>query len=351
MDRSNPDYKKVKQLLTEYYQKQEISSDDFERKEVWDSIVEGIGLRRRKRIRRIFSSVAAAAAIVLGLFFINHNGGEKEDYSAIVSQMSSDRAVSKEIRLVTSSDKEIRVDKGATVAYSQNGLTINDETVLSEEPLQEGAFDKIIVPKGRYSRLILSDGSSMYINAGTTVMYPVNFKTGQREIFVDGEVYLDVVHDENAPFIVKTKNFDVRVLGTSFDVNAYNDDPDNQEVILAEGKVNVRTRSGQEVNLSPDRKAVVSSKGEVSESNVNAREYAFWTQGILYLNIAPVKDILLKLSRYYGTTITCGADIAEVEIVGKVDLECGVWEALNRIADAGRFNLFKTTDGYELKAR
>ena len=84
-----------------------------------------------------------------------------------------------------------------------------------------------------------------------------------------------------APFIVKTAQFDVQVLGTAFDIKAYSGTFENAEVVLVRGKVNVKSKSGKELVLSPDNKATILSDGLIEESSVNAEEYVLWTKGIL----------------------------------------------------------------------
>ncbi len=133
----------------------------------------------------------------------------------IAVQMSNESIEGEDIRLIVSEKEVHHVKKGATVAYSQEGIVSVDEEKVSKNTTKD-LYDQIIVPKGKYTRLILADGSSLHINAGTKVIYPKRFEKNRREIFVDGEIFIDVKRDESAPFIVKTAQFDVQVLGTAF---------------------------------------------------------------------------------------------------------------------------------------
>ena len=92
------------------------------------------------------------------------------------------------------------------------------------------------------SSLTFSDGTKIWVNSGSKVIYPVSFEKKKREIYVEGEVYLDVTHDTSWPFVVRTQQVDVKVLGTSFNVSAYKDDS-NMQVTLVEGKVEVNTNT------------------------------------------------------------------------------------------------------------
>lgn len=354
MNLTRQDLLEIRRRLVDFFKKQETVSDKDERQSVWSAIERASARSRRQRFLKIaLPTVSAAAAAVAGvIIFIGNEGSPApQDFSSSAVQLLALTQRSEDIRLILSSDEEFKVERGATVEYRGDAIAIDDELVSKAEEPSSSQLDKLIVPFGTYTSLVLADGTRMHVNSGTTVVFPRSFKPGRREIFVDGEVFLEVAKDEKAPFVVTTYNFNVEVTGTVFNVNAYSDFPDSQEVVLAQGSVNVRSKSGKVSSLTPDTKAVISGEGDISRTKVNAGEYTYWTQGILYLNIASTRDILLKLSRYYGAQITCDPEIADVELVGKVDLEGGVWEALNRVADAGRFNLFSTAAGYELKPR
>lgn len=246
----------------------------------------------------------------------------------------------------------VTVDKGAIVAYNTNGVvSINEQQVDNGQVNEDKSdgYNRLIVPKGKYTRLVLSDGTQMYVNAGTKVVYPRVFSKKSREIYVEGEVFLNVTPDKRVPFIVQTSGFDVQVLGTAFDINAYSDTSDDAEVVLLHGKVNIKSRSGKELILTPDNKATILSNGLIRKSHVNAEEYILWTKGILSLNNEPLRVILAKLSRYYGVSIHCSEEISQVIMSGKIDLECGIHEALERLSSTGGFTSVKQNNIYILK--
>ena len=108
----------------------------------------------------------------------------------------------------------------------------------------------MIIPKGKRTRLTLADGTHLWANSGTRVVYPSHFEKNHREIYVEGEVYLDVFRNEDAPFIVRTKDFQIQVLGTSFNVSAYPSEGVSS-VVLVEGSVNVKNQQKEQVKLAP----------------------------------------------------------------------------------------------------
>jgi hypothetical protein len=328
----------------------EIPSQE-EMADVWDKIKIGIDKKRQRRKQKYILVTMTSAAAIIGLMWLGGNGyflSDKSDISVIAAKMADESIEEGDIRLIVSEEEVLHVKKGATVAYSQEGIVSVDEEKVSKNTTKD-LYDQIIVPKGKYTRLILADGSNLHINAGTRVIYPKRFEKNRREIFVDGEIFIDVKRDESAPFIVKTAQFDVQVLGTAFDIKAYSDTSEDAEVVLVRGKVNVKSKLGNELELLPDNKATVLSNGLIEKSFINAEEYVLWTKGILSLNNDPLNEILAKLERYYGVDINCTDNISTIKITGKIDLECGVEAALKRISATGGFSFLKQGDTYVLK--
>lgn len=351
MDNNKINVRNTIRRLIDYFRMQEEVPSLEETSDLWNRIRSGIEKKRQKRQRRYILMTLTSAAALIGLLWLGVNRQlrqDKQDLSIIAAKLVKESVESDDIQLIVSQEKVLHVNKGATVAYSQDGAIRVDEEKVSQNATEE-LYDQIIVPKGKFTRLILADGSSLHINAGTKVIYPKRFEKNRREIFVDGEIYIDVKKDESAPFIVKTAQFDVRVLGTAFDIKAYNDTPENAEVVLVRGKVNVKSNAGKELQLSPNNKATILANGLIEKSPVNAEEYVLWTKGILSLNNDQLSVILAKLSRYYGVDINCGKDISTIRIDGKIDLECGIDKALERISTTGGFSFLKQENSYMLK--
>ncbi|WP_442628419.1 FecR family protein [Phocaeicola sp.] len=339
-----------------FYRMSDVSSAAGQ-EEVWYAIEDGINKKEKRRRVIMLSLITSAAAIITGCIFLFNlrkslpQPEEIVNISQIAQQLPND-SVSEEIQLYVSPKDVVTVDKGSTVTYTDEGIHVDGNQIAENKPSSLiDEYNKIVVPKGKYTKLILSDGTSMFVNAGTSVTYPKQFAKNVREIFVDGEVYLDVAHNENCPFVVKTTDFEVNVLGTAFDVNAYSHSIESSEVVLVRGKVRVMSNLGNEVVLSPNQKAKIHRSGEIKNSTVKADDYILWTQGIMNLGIAPLRDILLRLSRYYGVNITCSQGISDIEIAGKIDLACSVDEALKRVSDTGRFSVSKLGDNYYLKQK
>ncbi len=150
------------------------------------------------------------------------------------------------------------------------------------------------------------------------MIYPAVFAKDKREILVTGEAYLDVTPDSSRPFIVKTNAFNVKVLGTQFNVCVYGDEP-KASVVLVEGRVEVENDKHVKEVLAPNQMIELGNKG-VSIKEVDVFEYICWKDNLMQVNDRKVGDVLNKLARYYGRTIVFDKEIAEIPLSGKLDL-------------------------------
>ncbi len=177
----------------------------------------------------------------------------------------------------------------------------------------------MIVPSSKRSFLELADGSKIWVNANTRVVYPVTFDEKQREIYVDGEVYMEVYPDKERPFIVKSKKMDVQVLGTKFNISTYES---NQEVsvVLVSGKVNVRTDNSIETVLDPSDRLTY-EKGTTDIKKVNVENYISWKDGFYTFDNECFSIVLDKLSNYYGKKITYSGAVGSLRCSGSLNLD------------------------------
>ena len=146
----------------------------------------------RRHLLLYWSASAAVAAILLFLFMTvdwRMKDDRLEEIAFTLKEVSDE---TEEIQLIFSDDKTVTVDKGAIVAYNTNGVvSINEQQVDNGQVNEDKSdgYNRLIVPKGKYTRLVLSDGTQMYVNAGTKVVYPRVFSKKSREIYVEGEVF------------------------------------------------------------------------------------------------------------------------------------------------------------------
>ena len=297
--------------LIHYFKDKEEQPYEGEMEMVWDSIMKRVkednsAIRRRRTIRRIISISAAAILILTVGIGITHQLHKGKDISEIASELAKVTLPYNEIQLIISSQEVLSVKKGATVTYSSDGSVIVDKEKVSEEVENESEsanqYNQLIVPKGKHTQLQLADGSSLHINSGTKVVYPRVFQKDRREIYVDGEIFIDVKRDESMPFIVKTAHFEVEVLGTAFNVNAYSQDA-KSEVVLVRGLVHIKDKTEKKIQLHPNELATINGGTINGKRTVDVSNYIAWTQGLLVLNGIPLGSVIQQLERYYGNHI------------------------------------------------
>lgn len=168
----------------------------------------------------------------------------------------------------------------------------------------------IDVASGEKAQITLPDGTTILLNAATTVTYPSNFGLEKREILLNGEAYLDVSKNDKVPFYVNTDLVQIKVLGTKFNVNAYHNSP-IIETSLVEGSIRLTTKGAkpQSITLSPHEKATYYKEHDVlSIFKTSTHFETAWIRGELVFRSAKFSDIVEKLKRRYGV---------DIEVIGK----------------------------------
>lgn len=290
----------------------------------WQKVEERLNAPRKTsvlRIRYLVSSVAAAVVLLLavGCYFWMMGHDKSSLPLALLEEKSVGVLPDDEIVLVENGSW-IQLKNEATITYDNAGKPNIKESQIKKKvwAAKTDNLNQIVVPKGRRANIILSDGTQIYVNADTRVIYPTVFAKDRREILVAGEAYLDVTPDSSRPFIVKTNTFNIKVLGTQFNVCAYGDEP-KASVVLVEGRVEVENDKHVKEVLAPNQMIELGNKG-TSIKEVDVFEYICWKDNLMQVNDRKVGDVLNKLARYYGRTIVFDKEIAEIPLSGKLDL-------------------------------
>jgi len=170
-------------------------------------------------------------------------------------------------------------------------------------------YNTLTVPYGKHFDVLLSDGTKVYINSGTSLKYPVKFIKGKkRQVFLKGEAFFDVAENKEVPFVVNTEELNIQVLGTEFNVSNYPEDT-NSNVVLIEGSVamyqNEETFSNtKNIILSPGTKGSFDKiNGDMTVRKVNTSIYTSWMEGHLIFRNMALGNILKKLERHYNVKI------------------------------------------------
>lgn len=211
-----------------------------------------------------------------------------------------------EIQPISTEKIQTITNSAGKVLGIQNGIQLN---YFANSEIDKLTYNVLTVPHGKTFKLILSDSTTVHLNAGSSLKYPAKFIKGQdRQVFLTGEGYFDVHKDKAHPFIVTNGTMDVRVLGTKFNISAY---PEDLEIntVLVEGSVslyNNETEYNTETSsiLKPSHQASWNRLNDnVTIKTVDTDIYTSWITGKLVIKKMPFKNIIQKLERQYKVTI------------------------------------------------
>ncbi len=191
------------------------------------------------------------------------------------------------------------------------------EKAPKEIPGAPVLYNKIDVPRGGQYQLILSDGTQVWLNAASSLRFPVTFTGNDRVVELEGEGYFEVAKDAARPFSVRTNRADVQVLGTHFNVCSYAGE--DWKTTLLEGQVAVKQHAAQAL-LKPGNQAILFSQNEklnmVPEADVN--EAIAWKEGYFLFNDATVPAIMQQVSRWYDVDIVYKDTVSKAMFNGKI---------------------------------
>jgi transmembrane sensor len=169
--------------------------------------------------------------------------------------------------------------------------------------------------------MTLSDGTQVWLNAGSSVTYPVAFTGYERKVMITGEAYFEVAHNAAKPFIVSKGAMSVKVLGTHFNVNAY-DDEAAIKVTLLEGSVEVSNAKVKQL-LKPDQQAEVNSMIAIND-NVNIDAVMAWKNGFFHFGNTGFGDVMKQVSRWYDVEVVYSGQVPERTFGGEIPREANL---------------------------
>lgn len=210
---------------------------------------------------------------------------------------------------------------------------------IRERVATSPAMQTISVPAGQYVHIHLPDGSNIWLNAQTTIRYPVSFNQRERLVTLDGEAYFEVAKDASRPFIVRTKECQIEVKGTKFNVDAYSS-RNKFETALMEGCVQVSMLDDPDrsVSLRPCQK-VVYTGGRLWTEKVNDFERYRWKEGLLCFQDVPFGTLMDEFERFYGVTIVVNnRKVTQYLYTGKFKQTDGIEYALSLLQKSFHFS-------------
>ncbi|MEO2052128.1 MAG: FecR domain-containing protein [Allomuricauda sp.] len=275
-------------------------------------------LVRSKRKRRqawlryaaIFIGVIGISTLLLLRNNTPNNVGQQEVTIVLDNGTTKELSNKDASGIVTRSNNIIAKQDGSKIIYKKVSIDKED----FNKPL---VYNTLNVPYGKKFEIVLSDGTQVYLNSGSSLTYPTAFyASGPRDVELTGEAYFTVESDSLRPFRVKTRELDTKVLGTQFNLSSYLDD-ETVQVVLVEGSLSVKRSNGSEAShllLKPNQMASYSNDHKALQlTDVDVSRYIAWKEGILYFKNEDFVHITKKLERHYNVTIEIRGDLLKSE--------------------------------------
>lgn len=207
-------------------------------------------------------------------------------------------------------------------------------TTTSERQPAETARHTIATPRGGQFQVTLPDGSTAWLNAASSLSYPVEFAKHERRVEMTGEVYFEIAKDKHRPFLVKTDDQTVTVLGTHFNINAYADEPVTRTTLL-EGSIKIIShKANTSIVLQPGQRAEMRDHIRIDTADV--QETVAWKNGDFMFNDESLSAILRKVSRWYDVDVVYPAGMQELRFTGMVSRSRNISAVLNMIESTGK---------------
>ncbi|MFN7278572.1 MAG: FecR family protein [bacterium] len=335
-----------------------------DRERLWDSLRSRIDLPsmhpeaatspetpKRRWPLPVWMQVAAAAAIIGVAFFLfrsSETGRPAQPSAAIAEASVTDITPPDQARatLTLADGRRIYLDSTASgILLSDPSLAVtrNDAGAIVYDAAAEASitFHTLSLPRGsRPMRLVLADGSAVWLNAASSITYPTGFRGAERVVSMTGEAYFEVAHDPAHPFIVEQADLRVRVLGTHFNIRAYGE-ADRRQVTLLEGAVRVQ-RGGAQETLRPGQQAAVTDS-RMTVQSADTESVMAWKNGQFIYDGVDLQTIMQEISRYYDVDVRFRDEIP-YRFVARISRDVPVSAFLEKLSLTGLVR-FKIQDG------
>ncbi|WP_461790554.1 FecR family protein [Pedobacter sp.] len=305
------------------------------------SIADGSVNTRNIRLHNKWYYVAATVLLSCGIglaiyLFSNANKPQIQ----LANQVAPTAQIDNHVTLTLSSGKKVALEEVALGKVGTDDniiITKNKEGQLVydlSKAIDDGAlaYNTISTPVGSNYQVVLSDGTKVWLNAKTTLKFPAVFKGANRQVELSGEAYFEVAHNEKQPFLLTAKGMTVQVLGTHFNVSAYNDDQ-LVKASLLEGSIKANHQA-KSLLLLPGQQAVL-SESKLSQNGFNEDDVMAWRSGYFIFRNEPIQEIMKEISRWYHIEVDYQGDLTKEEFGGKYLKSSSLKELLSSLELTG----------------
>lgn len=315
----------------------------------WEGALEPVFRPSKKKpaiVRNGWWWAAASIALLIGVsvFFVlnkrhtgtdigtlTHNPVKVEDVPApLVNRATITLANGQKIFLDNTANGLVALQSHVQLKKTGDGKVVYHST--SSEANQSLVYNTLANPRGsKVVDIILSDGSHIWLNAGSSITFPVAFMGKERHVSMTGEAYFEVAHRSDEKFFVTCNGLTTEVLGTHFNVNAY-DDEEDEKVTLLEGKVRVAISNGRFIEIKPGEQAVNNPKaGLRMRQKVNTEEVMAWKNNMFIFDETNIREVMKSVARWYGVEVVFKGNFQDLDFGGSMSRQGNVSELLKRL--------------------
>jgi len=293
-----------------------------------------------KSIRwRGIAAVAAVLILVTGtaLFFFSNdikswNGNDLADARHIAVGKNTavlTLANGREINLSAAVNGRLTEEAGVFISKTADGQLVYEMNKGAATGVNKDLLNSVSTPKGGQYQVVLPDGTKVWLNAASSIKFPTVFANlNQRSVYLTGEAYFEVAKDKQHPFIVQTDKQEVEVLGTHFNISAYEDEIGTKTTLL-EGSI--RILSGKEsAILKPGQQAMQRNNG-LEVFNADTEEAIAWKNGYFKFNSEPLSSIMRKLARWYDVDVVYEGEVSNDRLGGTISRYKNVGDVLEML--------------------
>lgn len=298
--------------------------------------------KKQSRVQTLwrFSAVAAAIIILclLAVLWQNKPGIPKETIMQAAKKQTEEIQPGKnQARLTLYNGKKLNFDQQQPINERNNNLNYEKGRLVysgssAEETIQ---WNTLEVPKAGTFEIQLPDGSTVWVNANSKLYFPNRFPTDERFVKVEGEAFFKVQKDKKRPFKVQSGDLNIVVLGTSFNVRAYQ--PKHFATTLVEGSVQL-TYHDQRIIMSPGEKAFIDAKDKLKTQTVDIESATAWKEGYFYFKDEPLVKILQDVSNWYDLQVSINGDLPSGLYSGSIDRNSKLNGVLKMLSNVGNLD-------------
>jgi transmembrane sensor len=229
------------------------------------------------------------------------------------------------------------IHKGAIVKQGQAQVVKSDTGIIKYNVLavpntKQIAYNKIIIPRGGKHQVVLPDGTKVYLNAASSLRFPTAFTGSERKVELTGEAYFEVSTDASKPFIIVANKQEVRVLGTSFNIQAYEDEPLHQTTLIS-GSIQVEAFNKQ-ILLKPGQAAQLINQKELKLTNADVSRALAWKSDLIWLEDYTIESVMRQIARWYDVDIQYEGKITQ-QFSGKIPRNMNLSDVLKVLESTG----------------